>query len=131
MDRVRALLALAICAAVVGCGEGDEAGGARPLIDLTVSLDPDGDGPEPAREAEVRCGSADASERCSAVAALTAADFEPVPDDVACTQQFGGPEVAEVSGTLRGEPVDARFSRENGCQISRWEAVRPLLEAAA
>ena len=130
---VRALLALAVCVAALaaGCGEDDGGGGGfRPLVDLTVSLDPDGDGPEPAREAEVRCGREDRSELCGQVAALKPADFEPVPDDVACTQQFGGPQVAEVTGTLRRTPVDARFSRQNGCEIDRWETVRPLLEAA-
>jgi len=131
VGHVRALLALALCAALLAaCGEDDEAGGFRPLVDLTVSLDPDGDGPEPAQEAEVRCGREDRSELCGQVAALRPADFEPVPDGVACTQQFGGPQVAEVTGTLRRTPVDARFSRENGCEIDRWETARPLLEAA-
>jgi hypothetical protein len=135
VDHVRAFLALALCAALLaaGCGEDDESGGGgfRPLVDLTVSLDPDGDGPEPAKQATVRCGSAAESERCEQVAALRPADFEPVPDDVACTQQFGGPQVAEVTGTLRRSPVDARFSRQDGCEIARWEKARPLLEAAA
>ena len=49
---------------------------------------------------------------------------------MACTQQFGGPETATVTGTFRGEKVNARFSRENGCEISRWQKVEELLGAA-
>ena len=56
--------------------------------------------------------------------------FEPVPGDTACTEQYGGPETATVTGTLRGETIDANFSRVNGCEISRWQEAAPLLEAA-
>jgi hypothetical protein len=56
--------------------------------------------------------------------------FEPVSGMTACTQQYGGPETATVKGTLHGEPIDAKFSRVNGCEIARWEEVAPLLEAA-
>ncbi len=41
------------------------------------------------------------------MADLDAAVFEPTPRDTACTQQFGGPEKATVTGTFRGEPIDA------------------------
>ena len=54
----------------------------------------------------------------------------PVAGDVACTQIYGGPETAEVTGSFRGEPVDARFNRTNGCEIDRWERLLPLLELA-
>ena len=76
------------------------------------------------------CAAADDSKVCGAVAALKPDSFAPTGTQVACTQQFGGPETATVSGTLRGESVDARFSRENGCEISRWEDVAGLLGAA-
>jgi hypothetical protein len=54
-----------------------------------------------------------------------------VAADVACTLQHGGPDTARVTGTLRGETIDARFSLVNGCEISRWERVSGLLDAAA
>ena len=47
--------------------------------------------------------------------------------DTACTQIFGGPETATIKGTIRGEPVDAKFSRSDGCEIERWKRVEPLL----
>jgi hypothetical protein len=110
------------CLALAGCGAEDDApapAGPAPTTQLTVRVDPDGRGPEPAKAAQVRSASG-----------LRSADFEPVPDDVACTELFGGPETATISGTLDGRPVDARFARNNGCEIARWERVAPLLEAA-
>jgi hypothetical protein len=53
--------------------------------------------------------------------------FAPVPVDAMCTQVYGGPQTATVTGTLRGEPVDAEFSRTDGCQISRWDEHVTLL----
>lgn len=47
--------------------------------------------------------------------------FAPVPSDMMCTEIYGGPQTATVTGTLRGEPVDAEFDRTNGCEISRWD----------
>ena len=35
-----------------------------------------------------------------------------------------------MKGTFKGEQVDAKFSRQNGCEIARWEDAAPLLEAA-
>jgi hypothetical protein len=112
---------LLYCLAVLplaACGAEEEHASA-PATELTVRVDPDGDGPRPAKEARVR-----------SAAGLRPADLEPVPDDVACTQQFGGPQTARVTGTLHGRRVDARFARNNGCEIARWEKAAPLLEAA-
>ena len=50
-----------------------------------------------------------------------------MPSDKACTQIFGGPETATISGRVNGEPVDARFARNNGCEIARWDSVSALL----
>ncbi|MFD0078352.1 SSI family serine proteinase inhibitor [Streptomyces sp. NPDC127166] len=53
--------------------------------------------------------------------------FAPVPEGQMCTQVYGGPAVAHVTGTWQGRQVDARFSRANGCEIDRWENLEPLL----
>jgi hypothetical protein len=50
---------------------------------------------------------------------------------MACTMIFGGPQVATVKGTWRGKPVDARFARDNGCEIARWNKAKPLIGAGA
>ncbi|MFJ8863660.1 SSI family serine proteinase inhibitor [Streptomyces sp. NPDC102451] len=47
-----------------------------------------------------------------------------------CTQQAGGPAAARVQGTWQGESIDARFSRANGCEISRWNNLVPVLPSA-
>jgi hypothetical protein len=114
-----------VLALVAGCGEDDEteAPASQPaLADLTVVVD--------GKTTEVRCAGADESKLCGAVADIDPKTFEPVPGDVACTQQYGGPETATVKGTLDGREIDAKFSRENGCEITRWDAAKPLLEAA-
>lgn len=47
--------------------------------------------------------------------------------DVACTEQYGGPDVAHVTGTIDGRAVDTRFDRADGCGIADWELVQPIL----
>jgi hypothetical protein len=133
---VRRILVTVVCTSVLaaGCG-GDDEQPASPspqaaLADLKVEVDPDGTGAENPRTAEVACDAAEDSKLCGVVAKLTADHFAPTGSQMACTQQYGGPETATVSGTLRGEEVNARFSRENGCEISRWQKVAELLGAA-
>ena len=53
--------------------------------------------------------------------------FAPVPKDVACTEIFGGPQVARVVGVVQGKRIWASFNRTNGCQISRWDRLSPWL----
>ena len=51
----------------------------------------------------------------------------PVPKNKLCTQVYGGPEQATITGTWKGKPVSTRFSRNNGCEIARWAALVGLL----
>jgi hypothetical protein len=120
---MRLALILAAVALVAGCGEDDEpaATPSASIADLKVEVDPGG------KTATVTC---DVEDDCPEVAALDPKVFEPTPGNVACTQQYGGPEEATVTGTFKGEPVDARFSRQNGCEIARWQDAAPLLEMA-
>lgn len=57
---------------------------------------------------------------CAALAKAGPKVFEPVPAGQACTMIYGGPETANVRGTVDGKSVDAAFNRTNGCEISRW-----------
>ena len=68
---------------------------------------------------------------CAALADIDPTVFDPVPPNQACTQIFGGPETATVSGTWNGDAVDAAFARNNGCEIARWEAAVEVLAAGA
>ena len=68
---------------------------------------------------------------CAALAAAGGTDaFAAPPRDEMCTEIYGGPQVATVDGIVDGTQVRARFSRTNGCEISRWEALAPLLGSA-
>ncbi|MEV5940293.1 SSI family serine proteinase inhibitor [Streptomyces sp. NPDC051994] len=56
--------------------------------------------------------------------------FAPVPKDQACTFIYGGPATAHITGSWAGRPVDATYNRANGCEISRWDNMVPLLPSA-
>ncbi|MFF8937774.1 SSI family serine proteinase inhibitor [Streptomyces paradoxus] len=53
--------------------------------------------------------------------------FAPAQEGGFCTMQNGGPATAHVTGTWAGRPVDATYDRRDGCQISRWDRLVPLL----
>ena len=63
---------------------------------------------------------------CRKLAALSA-PFAPTPKDEVCTMIYGGPQVARVTGTLRGRKVWVTLRRRNGCEIDRWNRVSFLL----
>ncbi|MCY0904383.1 serine protease inhibitor [Arthrobacter sp. H14-L1] len=47
-----------------------------------------------------------------------------------CTQQYGGPQQATVTGILDQKSVSASFSRTDGCAIAAWNAAKDLFGAA-
>ncbi len=69
----------------------------------------------------------DPAAACEILAAHGDLALPPVPKNVACTEIYGGPDKATVSGTWRGQRVRSTFSRVNGCEISRWDLMRGLL----
>ena len=112
-------------------------------VDLTVTLT-EAPGAEP-REFRLRSvdgvlspdGGSMESNLPDAHAALAAVEqfgeeiFFPVPrPDRICTQQYGGPQVATVTGWFRGRKVNSAFSRTDGCEIARWKTMAPLLGGA-
>ena len=58
-----------------------------------------------------------------------AALLSPAPraKDQACTQQYGGPQQATVTGVVDGTPVEVGFSLRDGCEIAAWNAARDVL----
>ncbi|MFD4538711.1 SSI family serine proteinase inhibitor [Streptomyces bauhiniae] len=56
--------------------------------------------------------------------------FAAVPPDSICTMIDGGTATARVTGYWAGRPVDAEFSRRNGCEIARWDRLVPFLPGA-
>ncbi|AOT03359.1 SSI family serine proteinase inhibitor [Arthrobacter sp. U41] len=51
----------------------------------------------------------------------------PRPTDQACTQQYGGPQEATVTGVVDGKAVEASFSLRDGCEIADWNAAKDVL----
>ncbi|MEV6670530.1 SSI family serine proteinase inhibitor [Streptomyces sp. NPDC051162] len=53
--------------------------------------------------------------------------FAPVAKNQVCTDIYGGPQRAHISGRWAGKPVDADFNRTNGCEMERWNKFSELL----
>ncbi|MHA7305360.1 hypothetical protein ACX80E_08975 [Arthrobacter sp. TMN-49] len=146
---VTALL-LAVVAVVAGCAQqqpGAGATGTPPVtatppatgMELTITLT-ESPGATPRTFRLVADGStpAPASTLPDSAAALAAVEqhgekiFFALQDPTrVCTQQYGGPQVAVVTGWFHGREVNAAFSRTDGCEISRWQALAPLFGALA
>jgi hypothetical protein len=128
------MVALLLAAALLAgspSGEPASAGAAARNVDLRIALWPEGKqkATRPVRWT-LRCGPLGGTlpRRARACARLLALrrPFGGVPKGIACTEIYGGPEVAEVRGRLRGRRVAARLTRTDGCQIERWNRVRFL-----
>jgi hypothetical protein len=106
-------------------------GGPYPIADLTIAYDnPDegvsfsytitclGDTATVTGDVEI-----DEMEACLALAepAVQTRLVEGVPADQVCTEQYGGADVAVITGTLDEQPIDTTVDRTNGCGISDWD----------
>jgi hypothetical protein len=131
----RVLVPLLIGALGLGaCGSGKDSQAPKPSpsgASLRVEVRPDGPGgPVRRRRIECRTLGEGAGERiCRRLANLERRDLAPVPAGTACTQLYGGPAVASLSGTLRGRELRARFELKDGCEIARWRRNALLLGA--
>ena len=128
---MRALLVLG-CALVLLAPVAD----ASSATSLTITYIADVDRPIERARSTLRCDPVGGTHPrraavCRELARLGWKVFRPVPPDKACTQVFGGPQVAIVSGRVSGRRVWARLSRVDGCQVERWERVPGLLPRAS
>ena len=137
------LLALALVAAGCGSAAGgdgdgnadDAPGGTAASTSLEIAVWPQGEDESEPRRYTLTCDPPggdhpDPEAACAALDELGAEAFEPVPADTACTQIFGGPAQAHVTGTVAGEQVDARLAQTDGCEISRWETLSEVVPGA-
>ncbi|OON79188.1 SSI family serine proteinase inhibitor [Streptomyces tsukubensis] len=139
MSRRRPVLATALTAAASLAAlsvlpASAQESGPRPAGDhLTVTVSHAGGGADGTRELychPARGSHTDPRGACDALDKLTRwgkDPFAPVPADSMCTMQYGGPATAQVKGVWAGRPVDARYSRTNGCEIDRWKNLTPVL----
>ena len=128
----RAGLALAVLLA--GCGSESDTGSSPPLFDLVVTFWPEGS-PEPVVRATLTCEPAggthpDPEAACAALLANEQA-LDPVSGDVACTEIYGGPQEATIVGRGREVNLNAALNRTNGCEIDRWEKLKPVVDFPA
>ncbi|WP_326598174.1 SSI family serine proteinase inhibitor [Streptomyces sp. NBC_01803] len=123
-----AVLALAASAALPTAAAADDPGADTHRLEITVTGTGETDG-----TFELTCLPAggdhpQAAEACAAID-RAAAPFEPVAADTLCTYVYGGPATATIEGVWQGEPVQAEFSRSDGCEIARWNELVPALPA--
>ena len=112
--------------AVTGCGAKNESSvSTTPTANLQISISVR-NSEQPSKLWTLRCPASgtlpDAAEACRNLGKVDD-PFAPVPKGTACTQIYGGPEIADVSGTFDGKPVNTQFSRGDGCEIERWKRV--------
>lgn len=108
-------------------------------VDLTIRLTESPGAPErtfrlQASGGAVRAGSTlpDPGAALAAVQRFGEDIFFPKPGPPKmCTQQYGGPQVAVVTGWYLGREVHSKFLRTDGCEIARWRAMSPLLGGVA
>jgi len=130
--RAFVLLVLAALAATAVAVAGAGATETKGTTTLTVTYWNDGSKPGDTDVWTLRCNPTGGTLARPAVACrrLNAGGWKlvaPVPANAICTQIYGGPQVARVVGKFQGRRVWARFTRENGCQISRWNGLSPWL----
>ncbi len=129
----RRLVPVLVAGVVVlsGCATGSEPAPTPTagLTQLTLSVD---DGNGSVTESTLTCDPAGGTHAspdtaCDALVAHASTALPPVPRDRMCTEVWGGPQTARLTGTWRGQPVTTGFARTNGCEISRWDQLAGLL----
>jgi hypothetical protein len=125
--------------AAVGCGSASsapaESAAAEPVTSLAISFWDEGrDQGEPKRWT-LRCGPVGGTHtrRASACTRLGSLQrpFAPPQKDLLCTQIFGGPQQALITGKHRGQRVWAQLSLTDGCQIARFQKLAFLVPGLA
>lgn len=61
---------------------------------------------------------------CAAIAKQGIRLFAPVPANMMCSQIYGGPQAATITGTVNGRRINSTFSRTDGCQVARWNRAK-------
>jgi hypothetical protein len=133
-------LLLVTALTVVACGDDESvtAGDNSRATSLRVEVVPTAGAP--AQTATLICGRAqtatgfivDAAATCELVSEDERARGRLVDGpaaDRSCTQIYGGPQQAHVTGTLDGQRIDATVTRADGCGIADWTLLEPLLGA--
>jgi Subtilisin inhibitor-like len=125
---------IAVIAAVVGCGT-SSAGTGGASTDLRISFFAEGRTESVTSSWTLRCDPAAGSlpRRAAACQKLDTMrnPFAPLRKDLQCTQIYGGPEQAVITGTHEGRRVWVLLAQRNGCEIARWRKLSFLVGGIA
>jgi hypothetical protein len=137
---VRILLSLvALMVVLAGCASSTAAAPSPSAASRTPDLPPNAllveihrGGSSPTESYRLICGTTVTGDHPAGAAACAhlfglAHPFAPIPADQMCSQIYGGPQTAHVTGRWRGTPVDLRLSRVDGCRVEQWNSLGPLL----
>jgi Subtilisin inhibitor-like len=109
-------------AVAVGCGAGASSS-ATPSTDLQMRVWAEGQGNGEMQRWSLRCAPAGGTLPRPAAACLRLqsmqSPFAPLSKDLQCTQIYGGPQEAVISGTFRGNKIWVKLTARDGCQIAR------------
>lgn len=125
---LRVTLFVTALVAAIGCGA---SAGATATADLKISYWPEGRAAGNVQKWTLRCGPAGGTlprpaSACRKLMGMTR-PFAPIPADAMCTEQYGGPQVAIITGTFRGAKVWAQLQNRNGCEIARFKRLAFLV----
>jgi hypothetical protein len=124
--RVAALLAVLLAA--LGCGAG---AATTATTELKISYWSQGRAVGVPQKWTLRCAPAGGTLPRPGIACQKLlgmpSPFAPLRKDLVCTEQYGGPQVAVISGTFKGNRVWVQLQNRNGCEISRFKRLAFLV----
>ncbi|HWG55236.1 MAG TPA: SSI family serine proteinase inhibitor [Gaiellaceae bacterium] len=127
--RIALLAALALAASTLPAASATTV--APATTSLTISFWDEGREQGAPKRWTLRCGPVGGThpkraEACRKLATLKA-PFAPLGDDLVCTQIYGGPQQAIVTGKYRGSRVWTQLTLRDGCQIARFKQLAFLV----
>lgn len=136
MRRLFTLVGLGAVLVLVACGEDSPpissgGGGSGDSLRIEVRAEAEADPDTATLECGEEAGSTgfidDAAQACRAMRASKQLLIHGPPANVVCTEIYGGPQKARITGTIDGERVDLRVTREDGCAIALWDELEDLI----
>ena len=129
-----ALMATAGFVLAAGTRAPDPADGAEPNVRLEIRYDTGGDVEKAAtltcrgsrRRATGFLRKRSVRRLCRAARELRSFLATP-PQHEMCTEQWGGPDRARITGRIGESAIDRRLARNDGCEIGDWDTAQPLL----
>ena len=125
---MRVVVVLAVLSATLGCGAG---AATAATTELKISYWSQGAAASVPQKWTLRCNPAAGTlprpgSACVKLSGMRS-PFAPPRRDLVCTDQYGGPQVAVITGTFRGKRIWVKLQNSNGCEISRFKSLSFLV----